>query len=467
MRSTLIIKMDENYKEYLIDESKYEGSAESISFPENEEEMIQVVATMKEAQIPITIQGGKTAITGSAIPKEGHIMNLSRMNHCIDFYVGEDGNVLLRVEPGMSLMQLKIEVARIKGETPLIWPPDPTETSATIGGIVATNAKGPNQYLYGDTKQYIYGVKMLTAEGEIETYSRKKDEKQLDVILGKEGITGAFSELTLRLVPKPESIWCIAFFFEADGDVGAFIKEMENTFSASENAWIVAVEYLDRNTIDLIEQQKNFMAERKDLPDVEPRFEHMIYVELQGVEDAIVELAGEFMELAEKHNSDPDKAWAISNETQVDRIKAFRHAAAETVNLHIQEMRRQEKRLTKLGTDMSLQGENFDSVLLKAKADIKKQDLNYCIFGHVLDNHLHINLLPKDFKEYQKGICLIEDWARNYSTKGGAIVTEHGIGKLKKELFLKYGDKKYLNECKAVKSRYDPNGFWNPGNIYD
>ena len=79
MEKNLIESMGEKYEEFLIDESKYRGYADSISFPESEEQVCQILRQMKERKIPVTIQGGKTGIVGGAVPHGGHILNLSRM----------------------------------------------------------------------------------------------------------------------------------------------------------------------------------------------------------------------------------------------------------------------------------------------------------------------------------------------------------------------------------------------------
>ncbi len=93
--------------------------------------------------------------------------------------------------------------------------------------------------------------------------------------------------------------------------------------------------------------------------------------------------------------------------------------------------------------------------------------LHYCIFGHVVENHLHINILPDNYEEYKAGLSAIDSWAEQASKSKGHIVSEHGIGKLKKSLYVKYGDVGYLEECQRAKLEFDPEGFWNPGNIVD
>ena len=96
----IVCQMSEKYEEYLIDESKYKGYADSISFPESEEEIVTILEKMKDEQTPVTIQGAKTGITGAGIPMGGHILNLSHMNKVIEHSTADDGTGRIVVEPG-------------------------------------------------------------------------------------------------------------------------------------------------------------------------------------------------------------------------------------------------------------------------------------------------------------------------------------------------------------------------------
>ncbi len=103
MERKLSEEMCEKYQEFLIDESKYQGCAQSISFPECEEEICQILKQMKEKRIPVTIQGGKTGITGASVPNQGHILNLSCMNRILKSDL-EKGTIT--VEPGITLIDI-------------------------------------------------------------------------------------------------------------------------------------------------------------------------------------------------------------------------------------------------------------------------------------------------------------------------------------------------------------------------
>ena len=366
-----VYQMEEKYEEYLIDESKYKGYADSISFPESEEEIKAILEKMRNEQAPVTIQGAKTGITGAAIPAGGHILNLSHMNKVIEHSILEDGTGRIVVEPGINLMELQKEIgARFRKEH-LFWPPDPTETSASIGGIIASGAQGISHMLYGDTAKYVESIRLIDGMGNIRDISTGQEEEILpgekinamDMVLGKEGITGIITRITLKVIPKPETVWGIVFFFEDTAGAAAFVDVLRKELPEEDEAKVAAVEYIDRRSIDLIEARKETMTKIKELPDIEEDIQALVYTELQGNEDGIEMLAESLMESAMECGSDPDRAWALSGDTEVEKLHAFRHAAAETANLYIEEQRRKDDRITKLGTDMMVGNLSFGELL--------------------------------------------------------------------------------------------------------
>lgn len=464
-KSGLIFPMSDKYEEYLIDESKFTGNAESISFPKNEEEIIEILKEMKEKGTPVTIQGGKTGIVGSAVPLGGHIMNLSYMNSVKGYEILDDETGLITVESGINLIDLKKEILRIFKEKALFWPPEPTETSATVGGICATNAQGISGFVYGNVQKYIKSLRLVSSNGIINIISDNDNPEFFNKVMGKEGITGIISEVTLKLIKKPQEVWGISFFFETEEDAGNFTDAIKNNIPKSDTAFIGAFEYIDRNSINLIEKRKSDMAKIKELPDIDSNFAGMCYIEIHGDDEGIEEIAGELMETAVMYNSDPDIAWAVSGETEVEKTRAFRHAAPETANLFIEEKRRDDKRITKLGTDMSIDDESFSEILKEYRSSLESSGLKGCVFGHGLENHLHVNILPENYDEYVKGVELIRKWASDYNSKKGKIICEHGIGKLKKQILSDLLPKDYIDECKALKDEFDKDMILNRGNI--
>lgn len=459
-----IFNMSEKYEEFLIDESKFTGYADSISFPKSEKEVIDDILELKKKNIAsITIQGGKTGIVGGAVPEGGHILNLSYMNHVKGFEELPDGTATITVESGINMMDLKKAILHCFKGKKFFWPCEPTESSAAVGGIIASNAQGINGMLYGGCINYIQKLNLIRLDGKID----KIDEKNeiLDKAVGKEGITGIISEVTLKLINKPEELWGISFFFPCDADASGFTDDIKQTIPCAENAVISAFEYIDRKSIDLIENRKINMAKIKELPDIDKSFQCMIYIEIQGKEEDIEIIAEKLMETAANYNSDPDTAWALSGETEIEKTRAFRHAVPETVNLFIEEKRREDSRITKLATDMSIESINFSELLVYYKNKLKKYELNACMFGHALENHIHVNILPENYDQYLQGIKLIRELAQECKDNDGKIVCEHGIGKLKKSILTGIIPNNCLEQYKKLKSEMDSEMIWNRGNI--
>lgn len=470
----LIFPMREQYEEYLIDESKFSGRAESISFPENEEEIQEILRELGKEKIPVTVQGGKTGITGGAVPLEGHVMNLSKMNHVKGSKLSEDGTGTITVEPGMNLMDLHQEIQRLFRRHPLFWPPDPTETSASVGGAAAANAQGITKMLYGSTADYIERLRLIDYAGTVTEVKRGQklrlpdgeETDFLNAVLGKEGITGIISELTLRLIPKPENMWGISFFFSEEEQAAEFVDWLKEHQPCQEKAAIAAVEYIDRSAIDLIEQRKSTMTKIKELPDVPESAVSMIYIEIHGTEEGIESIAEVLMEESCEYGSDPEEAWAVSGELDVEKMHAFRHGAAETVNLFIEDVRRNDERITKLGTDMLIADLPFSQVLACCRKGIKETGLKGCIFGHAVENHLHVNLLPADNEEYMSGMELIRRWAKDVEAQKGKMIGEHGVGKLKQRILGSYLPESYIAQCRKLKESLDKEHCMNRGNIF-
>jgi D-lactate dehydrogenase (cytochrome) len=121
----------------------------------------------------------------------------------------------------------------------------------------------------------------------------------------------------------------------------------------------------------------------------------------------------------------------------------------------------------KVGTDMAVPDEKFVSFLNFYRQKLNESELGYVIFGHIGDNHLHANILPKTDDEAAKAKHLYGRFIAQAIMFGGTISAEHGIGKLKsKYLYVQYGER-YLNEMAELKRAFDPNGILGRGNMFD
>ena len=146
-------------------------------------------------------------------------------------------------------------------------------------------------------------------------------------------------------------------------------------------------------------------------------------------------------------------------------MKAVRHLIPESVNTLIAQRKQQYPRVHKLGTDMAVPDEHLETIIAYYKELLDKAGLEYIIFGHIGDNHLHVNILPRTDDEVDQGMELYRRFAKRAVELGGTVSAEHGIGKLKRQfLHIMYGDPG-LQEMAEVKRALDPEWILNPGNM--
>lgn len=454
-----ILPMNETWSDYLRDESKMIGCAESISFPKTEEEICGIVREMKQRAVPVTIQGGKTGITGAAVPVRGHILNLSEFHGILSFQTeGED--YLLTVRSGTRLDELNKEIARLDTPVRLFWPPQPTETTATVGGAVATGAAGIQSFGYGDSEQYIDSLRVLTADGDVVSVN----SEQLKIYWGSEGMLGLILSVTLKLQPVPEEQWGIGFFFPDRRLAWQFADFVQKRDSLSQTAAVTVAEYIDRSAIDLIEQRKSQMSKLDDIPMVPEDVEAMVYLEISGDEDGIEEAAGTLMEKAAELESDPDQAWAVSGESELESMRVFRHAIPETANLVVEENHRTSDCITKLSTDYGFAALQFSQMMEWYEDQIQSWPTKKIVFGHIGGSHVHWNFFPETEQEYKECLARLNTLGLKVRLQGGCAAQENGFGKLKKRWISIENFR--MGTMREKKKEMDPQDFWNPENYF-
>ena len=513
------------YQEFLRDESRRIGSAQSISFPKTEQDVEYVLTEMTKSGTPVTIQGARTGITAGAVPEGGHIMNLSRMKGISGLRESSDHGFVITVEPGVILSDLRerlenqdfdvsncsgVAVEEVNDAGPFFFPPDPTEASATIGGMVSCNASGSRSFWYGPTRDYVERLKvvfpggasaeltrgdhsaqgrsfsLLTGEcqfnGTLPGYSMPKVKNasgyyvkdsmdMIDLFIGSEGTLGVITEVDLRVVSAPKAVWGLMAFFGSEEEAVKFVLSLKSekirSFDAEEACRLVAIEFFNHGALDLLRQQKGSNPAFSEIPDIHEDYHTAVYVEFHGQnEDSVSDGVLVASEAMLDSGGDEDQTWLASEKREMQRLKDFRHALPEAVNLTLDERRKQFPELTKLGTDMAVPEGQLENVLKLYNEGIQTTGLEAVLFGHIGDNHVHVNIIPRSVPEYEAGKQLYLEWAGRVLRMGGTVSAEHGIGKLKVSLLREmYGEQAIL-EMKALKSVFDPRGILNRGNLF-
>jgi D-lactate dehydrogenase (cytochrome) len=161
-------------------------------------------------------------------------------------------------------------------------------------------------------------------------------------------------------------------------------------------------------------------------------------------------------EVLSSHGSSMDDTWGGLEESEMERLKALRHSIAEQVNGAIARAKTAHAGIHKIGTDASVPDDALETMMSFYRGELEPTDLAHVIFGHVGDNHLHLNIMPRTPEELARGKELASRFAAKAVELGGSVSAEHGIGKIKHDfLRLQYGDSG-LREMAAVKMAFDP-----------
>lgn len=524
------------------------GNAEAIVFPRTTEE---VQAAIREASgQPITVQGARTGISGGAVPDGGVIISMARMTQILSpVELNADGQYTIIVQPGVLLSELREFLKNANGssgDSPsqgtdtgappatgkthtqqngrnsglavvnrhstsniplstkrLLFHPDPTESSASIGGMTACNASGACSFAYGATKKHINSIKVVLADGDTLTLKRGEnrasarnfqlttdqgriisgslpsysapevkcaagyaiapDMDLIDLFIGSEGTLGIITEIELLLSPAPETITGIICFFDTESKTLDFV-EMIRKRRFSVDAQLNAIEYFDQGALHLIRSS----AAKTGLliPETKEQWNNALYIEWAHSKECDDQHLALTDELLNKCGNSADNTWLASDAPGMERMKAFRHAVPEQVNSIIADRVRKHPGLTKLGTDLSVPDNRLKDVMHLYRKDLGAAGLEHVIFGHIGNNHVHVNIIPRNITEYKIGKELYRKWAVQVTEWGGSVSAEHGIGRLKREMLARMYGKAHIEEMKALKSLFDPDSVLNPGRLF-
>lgn len=483
----------ESIQGYLSDASNMPGaSASEIVFPESVDEVSRILSECSAKCLPVTLSGARTGTVGGALPFGGCVISLEKFGA-----IGEIDPKTMTVEVGAGVIlddfQKHVE------SLGFFYPPDPTEWSCQMGGTIATNASGARSFKYGSTRNFVEALEVVLPDGEIlslkrgeskarggvlefasltgkkysvpvPTYKRpdvrknvagvfsSPDMDAVDLFIGSEGILGVITKSVLRVVPKQDSFFSGIVFFPNDDGLLNFVEEVrtlsfENRRNRSAGIDATFLEYFDRESLRLIAEK---------FSDIPSGANCALFFDQETTSENEERLLGEWNALFEKHDADLESSLFTTTETDRERMREFRHALPVGVNERV--VRNKQR---KVGTDMAVPDSNFRSFLKFYKERLNYSGIEYVIFGHIGDCHLHANLLPKDDQEAVAAKRLYGRFIAQSLMMGGTVSAEHGIGKHKvRYLHVQLGER-HLREIVEIKRRLDPGYILNRGNMIE
>jgi D-lactate dehydrogenase (cytochrome) len=510
----MLIKSDpEEIQSFLIDASNMRGGhAARVVFPESTEEVAEVLARATVERTPLTVSGAGTGVVGGRVPFGGTVLATDRLNRIKEIScerakneekAHEGAGGWARAEAGVVLADFQRAV-EARG---MLYPPDPTERSCYLGATVATNASGARTFKYGPTRNYIRGLKIALATGDVldlkrgavraetdgrlslpldgggrsievrlPSYQMPRTRKHasgyyvaggmdaLDLFIGSEGTLGVICEVETTLLPQPEGVLSGVVFFGAMEDLLAFVRDAreasfkaraENETRGADSQGMIdarALEYFDEHALEFL---------RDKFPLVPAGAAGAIFFEQEttaGTEESLMAL---WLALLERHQALLDDSWFARSEHDRARVREFRHALPVLVN---EWLAHQGQR--KVSTDMAVPDAEFARILRFYRETLDASRLQYVIFGHIGDNHVHVNILPRDERGAARARDIYRRFVQEVVRRGGTISAEHGIGKLKREYLRALYTEKHLREMAALKKAFDPACVLGRGNIF-
>lgn len=310
----------------------------------------------------------------------------------------------------------------------------------------------------------------------------------VDVFIGSEGTLGVILEAELTLLPKPEGLLSGVVFFSSEESLLEFVQEarrlsvtreelsegagqlgplLEKAFEVTARQPVSsppgdvqdvkeidarALEYFDRESLGFLRQKYSTIPEQAL---------GAIFFEQEINSANESDVMQSWLALLETHDALLDESWFATNEQDQAGLREFRHALPVLMNEWFARHRQR-----KVSTDMSVPDEAFAGMLRFYQDTLVNSGLRYTIFGHIGDNHVHVNILPRTDEEALKAREIYLQFVRRAVEVGGTISAEHGIGKLKREyLRLQYSEEQVL-EMVALKRTLDPACILGRGNIF-
>jgi FAD/FMN-containing dehydrogenase len=445
---------------YLEDASGFRGFAERLFRPGTAEEAAAIVRDAAREGTPLTVRGAGTGVTGGGVAQGGWIISTERLSALrLDKGCATAG-------AGVVLRDLQEAAAR-SGQ---LYPPDPTEWTASAGGTIATNASGSRSFLYGATRRWVRGLTVVMADGTIRRFRRgdaidfevpaiplsgaikntagyllRPGMDWIDLFAGSEGTLGLITEAELALIPAPAALLTGAVFFADDAAAIAAVDEWRPI------AGCRMLEYMDQGSLRLLASV---------IPETPAAGAAIICEQETGDPAADVEA---WVDRVEAAGADAERSWFAVSDADRERFRRFRHALPEAVNDTVRR-----NGFMKLGSDYAVpRGRNLD--MLRAYRDRLEAEFagRYVIFGHIGDAHVHVNILPASRAEFDRGREALLDLARTAVAMGGTVSAEHGLGKRKRALLeIQYG-REHLEAMRAVKRYLDPQSIFGRGNIFE
>jgi glycolate oxidase len=437
--SDAVLDRPEDLMLYEYDGGVRKSTPGAVVFPQNTQQVSQIVRLAAATKVPIVARGAGTGLSGGAICKAGGIViAFSRMNRVLEVDVE---NLRAVVQPGVVNLQLSEHVSHLG----LYFAPDPSSQKAcTIGGNVAENSGGPHTLLHGVTVNHVTGVEVVLPNGEIVQFGGKSAESygydMTGFFVGTEGTVGITTAVTVKLLRKPEAVATLLGVFESIDDAARTVSEI-----TAVGITPAALEMLDGWTLRTIEA---FCHAGYPLD-----AGAVLLIEVEGLREEVEEQAVAVSEACIKQNAREVRRAKTEEERALlwkGRKLAFGALGRVAPSYYTQ--------------DGVVPRSKIPGVLEHIGNVSKKYDLIIGNIFHAGDGNLHPLILfdARDPEQYERTLSAGRDILQYCIDVGGSITGEHGVGMEKRDMMHQLFSEEALDVMISVRNAFNADGVLNP-----
>ncbi|MBF0451922.1 MAG: FAD-binding protein [Candidatus Magnetomorum sp.] len=439
-----VLVSDADRISYAYDATNLHYLPDAIVFPENQEQVSNILSLAQEAEFPVVPRGAGSGLTGGSLPvKGGLLVVLTRMNRIISI---DMDNLVADVEPGVVTGIFHKRVQSMG----LFYPPDPSSSAySTLGGNVAECAGGPSAVKYGVTRDYVLGLTFVIPGGDIVQTGVRTAKGVVGydltrLLTGSEGTLGIITQMTLRLLPHPKCVQTLVVFY------ASMHKAAENVSKIIRKGLIPkTIEYLDHAAMACM--PLDFPG---GIPD---EAKSMLIIEMDGAPGQVhTDIQDVIALVTESQAISVTKA---ENSLQAQSIWQARKAISPALYRYAPD---------KINEDIVVPRSLIPDFVDKVDELRHATGLTMVTFGHAGDGNIHFTVMldKNDPVAKKKADTVIESIFDYTLALGGTLSGEHGIGITKSGYLYKELNPGEQYLMKQIKKAFDPKGILNPGKIF-
>jgi len=440
-----VITDRENMSHFCYDATEQRFMPDVVVQPVNTEQVSKVMKASYGLGIPLTPQGGRTGLSGGALPVRGGVLlSLVRMNRIVEV---DEKNLQVVVEPGVISFDLQKEVNGYG----LFFPPDPSSTvESTIGGNVAENAGYTRAVKYGVTRDYVLGLEVVLPDGEIvnvggRTVKNVVGYDLVALITGSEGTLGVITKIFFKLMPRPRFRDTVIIYFD---DILKAADVVQGIFKSG----IVpsAIELMDNLSISAVAEHMT--------TELDASAAALVLVEVDGNHrDAVRAEAESIRDIAQKTGG-TTITW-VADEKDAERFWLWRRETLPSLKAMGKDH---------LEADVVVPRYALPSLIKTIQDLCKGKKVRIASFGHAGDGNLHVTIMyrKRNFEESLEANELLEEIYRQTVAMKGRLTGEHGVGITAMPYMSIQLKPAEIALMKRIKAAFDPKGLLNPGKIF-